>query len=165
MSPQEMNRRKKFSKASVKHGCYKTPEYTVWLNMKQRCSNQNHPCYNHYGGRGITVCERWNSFQLFIRDMGARPTSDHWIERRENNKGYEPDNCYWATASNQSRNTRRTILITIAGVTMCAKDWSALRKLPYRTIITRIRNGWHPVDAVSTSVNTKFRNKKYAKRR
>lgn len=86
----------------------KRPEYNVWLAMRDRCSNPDNKDYRHYGGRGIKVCEAWDSsYAAFIADMGYRPTPKHTIDRIEVNGGYEPGNCRWATWSEQRRNTRR----------------------------------------------------------
>lgn len=82
------------------------PEYNVWKAMKQRCQNPKAQSYKHYGGRGITVCERWQDYRLFIQDMGYRPSANYSIERRDNALGYTPDNCYWATFEEQTANKR-----------------------------------------------------------
>lgn len=84
----------------------KSPEYRAWGNMRSRCANPNHPHFHHYGGRGISVCDEWSSFDAFLRDMGRRPTDGHSIDRIDNNGNYEPSNCRWATKYQQSRNTR-----------------------------------------------------------
>jgi hypothetical protein len=87
-------------------------EYSVWLGMKKRCYNKNEPCYHHYGGRGISVCQRWlNSFDNFLHDMGKKPSENHSIDRINVNGNYDPLNCRWATAKEQSRNTRKSIMI------------------------------------------------------
>lgn len=86
-----------------------SPEYRAWINMKTRCYNVNSPDYSNYGGRGIYVCDRWlNSFKNFLSDMGKRPTSKHSLDRFPNNATgvYEPSNCRWATAQEQSDNKR-----------------------------------------------------------
>ena len=84
-----------------------TPEYDVWIAMKQRCQNPNVKQYQDYGGRGITVCQRWvESFQAFIEDMGRRPNGAATLERQDNDCGYTPGNCIWATRAQQALNKR-----------------------------------------------------------
>lgn len=83
-----------------------TPEYSAWANMKSRCQNPNHRSYGDYGGRGITVCERWQSFESFIADMGRRPNDFHSLDRIDNNGNYEPGNVRWATSQQQNANQR-----------------------------------------------------------
>lgn len=99
-----------------KHGCYKTPEYSTWQAMKERCYNENNRSYKHYGGKGITVCDRWlESFENFYEDMGKKPFPDHSIDRIDNSGNYEPGNCRWATYIEQNNNTSRTRLFTVNG--------------------------------------------------
>ena len=88
------------------HGKSRTPEHGVWAGMWQRCTNPKHKSYEGYGARGITVCDRWKSFENFYADMGERPSKNLSIERRDNDKGYEPGNCYWATWKEQNLNKR-----------------------------------------------------------
>lgn len=93
----------------VKHGlANKAPEYHVWEGIKQRCLNPNRRGYEYWGGRGISVCERWLEFENFYADMGPRPGPGYSIDRSDNDGNYEPGNCRWATASEQQRNTRRS---------------------------------------------------------
>ncbi len=91
----------------VKHGASRTPEYVAWESMRQRCLNSNNRAYRYYGARGITIDERWNLFTNFLEDMGPKPHPSLSLERRDNNKGYSKENCYFATRSEQNRNRRR----------------------------------------------------------
>lgn len=89
------------------HGKRDSKEYNSWHGMKNRCLNENHVHYKHYGGRGITVCDEWkDSFENFYKDMGDKPTPQHSIDRINVNGNYTPENCRWATKKEQSLNKR-----------------------------------------------------------
>lgn len=90
----------------VKHGLCKSVEYRTWCHMKDRCLNKNHSEWEHYGGRGIKVCDKWLKFENFYADMGQRP-SGRSLDRINNDGNYEPKNCRWATNIEQANNTRR----------------------------------------------------------
>lgn len=114
-------------KGTTKHGCAaKTPEYNSWLAMKSRCMNPNNVDYKRYGGRGISVCDRWgNSFENFISDMGQKPSKSHSLDRFPNKDGnYEPSNCRWATPKEQARNVCDNVNITFNGETLCVSAWA-----------------------------------------
>lgn len=85
------------------------PLYSTWKNMRQRCNNPNRPDFKNYGGRGIKVCEEWNSFLQFCEDMGVKPEGTS-LDRINNDNGYSKDNCRWATRTEQNRNSRQCIL-------------------------------------------------------
>lgn len=90
------------------HGYSKDPTYACWHHAKQRCTNPRNPSYQYYGARGITMCERWfHSFANFLADMGPRPHPNLTLDRIDNDKGYSPDNCRWATYADQLNNQRR----------------------------------------------------------
>lgn len=90
------------------HGLLNTPEYRAWSGLKARCLNPHTHNYTDYGGRGITICERWmSSFETFLSDMGKRPSPSHSLDRREVNGNYEPSNCRWATKKEQTDNRRK----------------------------------------------------------
>lgn len=99
--------RDKIASAKTKHGASgRLPEYAVWKTMRQRCMNPNCADYPDYGGRGITVTDRWSEFGAFIADMGRRPSDQHSIDRIDNDRGYEPGNCRWADDFTQASNRR-----------------------------------------------------------
>jgi hypothetical protein len=125
--------------------------YNAWRNMRQRCRNPEHPQYPNYGARGITVCDRWSSFETFLADMGERPQG-LTLERINNDGNYAPDNCVWDTNGVQQRNKRTTHLLTFDGRTLCLKDWAREAGINYSTLRKRItRSGWSVERALTRS--------------
>jgi hypothetical protein len=126
-------------------------EYRSWSAMRQRCFNVKGVGYKDYGERGITVCDRWrHSFENFLADMGPRPSPKHSLDRFPNQNGdYEPGNCRWATASEQSRNKRNTKIVEFDGRRLCLIDACRKAKVDYTTVAKRLRDGWNLEEAVS----------------
>jgi hypothetical protein len=124
------------------HGMRQSTEYRIWCNMLSRCTNPKVKCYERYGGRGITVDEKWRSFEQFYADMGDRPESKT-LDRIDTNGPYSKKNCRWATVAEQNRNTRRTQLVTFRNETKCLKDWAAEQGIAYNTLRKRyVIYGW-----------------------
>lgn len=118
-----------------------TPEYRAWSNMHDRCRNQKRREAIHYIGRGITVCSRWNDFQAFLDDMGRRPSVGHSIDRIDNDKGYSPENCRWATRREQSNNRRCTVFVEVRGQSIPLVEAAELLGVPYGRLAHRHRRG------------------------
>lgn len=119
-----------------------TTEYRTWSAMRERCNNPTHKNFKHYGGRGIRVCERWDSFENFLADMGRKPGSFYSIERKDTNGNYEPDNCKWATDGEQRSNRRNSVFVTINGETKIEAEWTRIANLPKGTVKYRLSRGW-----------------------
>lgn len=125
-----------------------TPEYTAWISMQQRCYNKNIGAYADYGGRGVTVCDKWrDSFSAFLGDIGVRPSSRHSVDRIDTNGNYEPSNVRWSSPEEQQRNKRSNRMLTFQGETLCVAAWAERLGIGRTTISQRLRRGW-PVDLV-----------------
>lgn len=120
----------------------RTPEYRIWCGMKTRCYNQNAENYEFYGGRGITICERWRvSFNNFLADMGPKPFPTASIDRYPNPDGpYSPENCRWATKKEQSQNSRKSRMISYNGETLCLLDWAKRLGITHSTLRVRLES-------------------------
>jgi hypothetical protein len=149
-------RREATAKKNTTHGMTHAPEYKIWEGILDRCNvrGRNAKPHKGYAGRGITVCERWqgpDGFANFYEDMGERPSPKHSIDRADNDSGYEPGNCAWATRAEQARNTRRNHVITFQGQSMCLADWAAETGIHKATLGARLnRNGWSVELALTT---------------
>lgn len=121
----EIRRTKPITHNSSKECNEYFPEYRSWALMKRRCYNPNDKHYFNYGGRGITVCDRWlNSFENFLADMGKKPSKLYSLDRKEGNGIYEPSNCRWATKKEQAGNRRTNRWIEHAGRKMILQGWA-----------------------------------------
>ena len=152
-------RREKITTHGMSHGEKKNPIYKVWAAMIARCDCRTHKQYSEYGGRGITVCDRWrgrDGVLNFAADMGDRPEG-HSIDRIDNDGGYEPSNCRWANRSEQQRNKRSNRLVTFKGVTKCVAEWAEELKIPWHAIGGRLNAGWSDERAISTPYKPKPR--------
>ena len=139
------------------HGMSKTPEYRAWIHMKDRCFNPNSKDYPNWGGRGITVCDRWLNFENFLADMGSRPTTKHSLDRIDNDGDYSPKNCKWSTKAEQQNNRRYNRLITIDDVTLTIAQWTKEMGFNEHCISRRLNDGWSEFDAVMTPVRHRKR--------
>jgi hypothetical protein len=130
----------------------KTPEHAAWLEMRKRCLCATGRAYADYGGRGITICDRWlNSYANFLADMGRKPSRKHSLDRIDNNRGYSPDNCRWATQNQQVTNRRDTVFVPFNGKSIPIGDAARLTGIDRVKIWKRIFYlGWSPERALST---------------
>lgn len=129
----------------TKHGQCKSKTYETWMNMQRRCRNGK---LKNYGARGVQVCERWQTFENFLADMGERPDGCS-IDRIDSRKGYSPANCRWATRVQQNRNTSRNRFIEHQGRRMCMSEAAALAGMPRNRLKWRLDNGWSIEKAMS----------------
>lgn len=130
----------------------KMPEYALWGKMRSRCKNPNATDYARYGGRGIGICDRWSDFDLFLADVGKRPSSEHSLDREDNDGHYEPGNVKWATRVEQQNNKRNTHWVEYRGEKMSVAD--AVRAsgsiVTRENATCRIKHGWPVATAVET---------------
>jgi len=140
----------------VRHGHWQggkgTRVHAVWSSMKSRCLNPRSQAYGNYGGRGISVCEKWKNFTGFLADMGECAPG-MTLERKDNNGNYEPSNCYWASRTQQTRNRRCSIHLTFLGRTLHLKEWSDRTGLPYRLLCSRVGRGWSTEKTLTTMLH------------
>lgn len=137
---------------NVTHGYTGTRTYRVWKGMWSRTTNPNVREYKSYGGRGISVCDRWQTFENFLADMGEAPPNLS-LDRIDNDRGYEPGNCRWATTKQQTSNRRTTVLIEYSGETMTLSAAASLAKVRYDTAYRRLKRGApidHPIKGART---------------
>lgn len=132
----------------IKHGLAGTDTHIVWKHMRNRCNNPRDAGFKNYGGRGITICERWDSFANFFTDMGKRPPN-HFIDRIDNDGPYSPENCRWATRKTQNRNRRSNVFVTFKGKRCTLAELAEETGVPYAIIRDRIiESKWDAAKAV-----------------
>lgn len=137
-------------KSHPTHGFSQTPEYRAWQCMRKRCTDPENAAWPNYGGRGITVCESWmTDVSAFVRDMGAKPSEDHELDRIDNDGSYSPENCRWVLRSENNRNKSNNRFVEWQGQRKTLVEWSEITGLSYWTLRSRIDNGW-PVDRAMT---------------
>lgn len=130
------------------HGMTNTGTYRSWVAMKERCTNKNHIHYEMYGGKGLTICERWRSFVNFLADMGERP-ANKTLDRIDNTLGYSKENCRWADAKTQANNRSNVRSIDFNGEAFSIGGLAAKLGMPYQTLYSRIVKGYQldaPID-------------------
>ena len=146
-------KRERMSARTVKHGLFlgdKRPKlWSTYSGMLSRCSNPDNQDYAGYGGRGIKVCDRWlngdgvsHGYFLFVKDMGPRPSSAHSLDRRDNDLGYSPENCRWASAKQQARNRRSNRKIVVNGEAMALSEYCDRYHLNFVLMNQRMCRGW-----------------------
>ena len=125
------------------------PLYVTWCAMRSRCNNPNFVHYHNYGGRGITICPEWGSFDQFVEDMGPKPSKTHSLDRIDNDLGYSPSNCKWSTRTEQQRNQRWTAFIEVDGERHRLIDITEHTGCKRDTILKRVKAGMSMSDILS----------------
>lgn len=156
--PRSLEVRLKISASRSIHGHSnrKSPQkvvYDAWSNMKQRCFDKKGKAYHNYGGRGITVCERWLNFENFFEDMGMPPTKNHTLDRIDVNLGYSPDNCRWATRTEQMQNVRYNVWVEHNGEKLVMSEWARRCGVTPATMHRRLKV-W-PIEKAVTTINNR----------
>lgn len=147
--------KRKLAARCTTHGMSATQVYKGWAAMKDRCLNPNNMHFAEYGGRGITVCQRWiESFENFIADMGPRPPG-LTIERINNNGNYEPGNCRWASRREQQCNRRVNVMLTGFGKLQCISAWARELGMQRSSLVNRLKRGMTIEQAAACGASTR----------
>lgn len=146
---------------NYKHGLGKTRLFRIWNGMKSRCLNENVPMFKRYGARGISICDEWkNDFKAFYDwSMNHGYRDDLTIDRINNNGNYEASNCRWVNVNVQSNNRSTNHYLTLFGEIKTLSEWCKIYQINYKTVQDRLKRGWNIYDALSKSVDTRFRKK------
>ena len=142
-------RRASIAKRRTTHGMSKHPAFAVWRSMLARCERPSHQAWKNYGGRGISVCERWHQFEDFWADMGPSYRAGLSLERVDNSQGYSPENCEWVTPKAQAANTRKTVILQTPDGPMplgVAADHYGVKR---STLAYRLDHGWPLLKALN----------------
>lgn len=147
---------------NTKHGESGTPLYRKWISILRRCESPKCPYYKDYGGRGITVCEEWHDFLMFKKWVEeTQQNKDFTIDRIDNDKGYSPDNCRWASKKVQANNRRSNILFEYKGDIHNLEEWSKILNFDYKRVHSRMyKLGWSFEKSISVPVDIKKRGRK-----
>lgn len=135
---------------NITHGLTNSPTYSSWKGMKERCTNENNKKYDYYGGRGVTLCERWHSFNNFLEDMGEKPEKNWHIDRIDVNGNYEPGNCRWITLAENNRNKRTNVVLEFNNESKCLAEWSRETGVSSQLFRYRLSKGWPIEEALFT---------------
>ncbi len=135
-----------------RHSIGRSPTFTSWQSMISRCTQPSNPAFAYYRKLGVTVCERWRSFENFLADMGERPSLSHSIDRYPNNRGnYEPKNCRWATKREQANNRVTNNVFVFRGTALTLTELARATGLPYELLRHRlVRAGWSVEEAITS---------------
>lgn len=144
-------KREILTKRNYKHGMSKSRLFKIWVKMIERCEKEYSVVYKHYGGRGIAVCDEWHDFSAFMEwALNNGYSESLTIDRIDNNKGYSPDNCKWATMTEQANNKRNNVRITVNGETMTINQWARALGINRTAIKSRLKNGVEKSKAITT---------------
>lgn len=148
----------------TKHGGVRTRLYHIWCGIKARTCNPNSPAWKDYGGRGITMCEEWkNSFEAFRAwALSSGYELALTIDRIDNDGGYSPTNCRWATIAEQARNKRNTIKVCYDGETLNMHEWSLRTGIPEKVLKERYHSGWTAEELLFSPVSPRTRRRIHA---
>lgn len=133
----------------TRHGETRDPTWRSWASMRERCENPNFSAFKDYGGRGVKVSARWQSYEAFVQDVGYRPAGTT-LDRIDCSGDYEPGNCRWATPKQQARNKRRTVYLEVNGERKSLSEWAEDRGFSHITFYKRYAAGWSDQDIVNT---------------
>jgi hypothetical protein len=142
------------TKRNTTHGMSGSQEFSSWSCMLTRCNNKKHKFYKNYGGRGIVVCERWKSFDNFIKDMGLKPKG-YDLDRINNALGYFKENCRWVSRKRNCNNKSNNHILEYCGIKKSISEWATIKGLKVATLWQRVRKGWLIKDALNSKIGSR----------